>query len=265
MAVIETFENGWLISHQSYLEETYKPLNKKTVPEMFSVKSPFMMDLQAARIAENRPSKSRKRKRSKIEVVEQDEQVNELHKAMASVLSDLKSKGLFLPPPEPEVIKENNKAARGKIKQMMSEDASDLMQGRCGSNQSQDPKIAKVNGKTFLLPSKSEYYVRDVQCMSNLLIDRTFQLIIIDPPWENRFIKRSKTYGTLGNEDIFESIPIPDLLDKNDGCLVIWCTNSSRHQSAVKTWLSRLGLQLRASWYWLKVCVKIYVNTWIKS
>ena len=125
--------------------------------------------------------------------------------------------------------------------------------------------------QNFVIPAGTEYFLDDVSHILTKLKGRTFDLILMDPPWENKHVKRTmkrqkieqgvKTlagkstcygYEMLSNETIGE-IPIDKLLSKPDGLLIIFCTNSKRHQDAIKEWLSRWGLVKIAKWHWLKV------------
>ena len=66
-----------------------------------------------------------------------------------------------------------------------------------------------------------------------ILNNRSFKLILMDPPWQNKHIKRHKNkcdgYNMLDNEDIFKNIPMLDILEEENGHVVIWCTNSQKH------------------------------------
>ena len=97
---------------------------------------------------------------------------------------------------------------------------------------------------------------------------KIFDLILIDPPWENKHVKRtlkrrrlqscstneslSNTYEMLDDDMIGSQLPILQLL-ANNGTLVIYCTNSLKHQKALEQWLMKWKLAHVATWYWLKV------------
>ena len=108
---------------------------------------------------------------------------------------------------------------------------------------------------------------------------RKFDLILIDPPWENKHVKRTlkkrkldnacnasaeeksaNTYEMLENDVIGRHLPIPELL-KCDGIVVIYCTNSQRHQLALEKWLKEWKLEHITSWYWLKVNIIRLITT----
>jgi len=99
----------------------------------------------------------------------------------------------------------------------------------------------------------------------------------MDPPWENKHVKRALKrrkieekvqtsdgqrkihndgYEMLDNHTICQSIPMNNLLSEN-GLVVIYCTNSKRHQTAIQEWLTNWNLVQVTKWYWLKVSFEI--------
>ena len=106
---------------------------------------------------------------------------------------------------------------------------------------------------------------------------KKFDLILMDPPWENKHVKRALKrrkieekvqtsdsqrriyndgYEMLDNHTIGRSIPMNNLLSEN-GLVVIYCTNSKRHQTAIQEWLTNWNLVQVTKWYWLKVSFEI--------
>ena len=102
--------------------------------------------------------------------------------------------------------------------------------------------------------------------------ENKFDLILMDPPWENKHVKRTlkrrklqsyssdtidgdksdNTYEMLENDAIGSQLPIPELL-KDNGIVVIYCTNSRKHQRALEQWLKDWKLKNITKWFWLKV------------
>ena len=115
--------------------------------------------------------------------------------------------------------------------------------------------------------------VNDIRDIKNQLEnEKKFDLILIDPPWENKHVKRilkrrkmhcyssdtivgdksDNTYEMLENDAIGSQLPIPELL-KDNGIVVIYCTNSQKHQMALEQWLKDWKMQNITKWFWLKV------------
>ena len=126
-------------------------------------------------------------------------------------------------------------------------------------------------GTQYLIPPAAVYFVDNIINLPNKLAGCTFDLILMDPPWENKHVKRTSkrrrfeeetssvsggsnsSYQYLSNEAIGQQLPIDTLLSKANGLLVIYCTNSQRHQKAIQGWLQNWGLVNITKWYWLKV------------
>ncbi|KAK2094593.1 Methyltransferase-like protein 4 [Saguinus oedipus] len=59
-------------------------------------------------------------------------------------------------------------------------------------NNSSFTKVITLMGQKYLLPPKSSFLLSDISCMQPLLNYRkTFDVIVIDPPWQNKSVKRS--------------------------------------------------------------------------
>ncbi|KAG8571142.1 hypothetical protein GDO81_011538 [Engystomops pustulosus] len=82
--------------------------------------------------------------------------------------------------------------------------------------------------------------------------DKKYGLIVIDPPWENKSVKRSKRYNSLSPLEI-KQLPIPALAAPD--CLVItWVTNRQKHLRFVKEELyPHWSVRSVAEWHWVKI------------
>ncbi|KAF9110566.1 Methyltransferase-like protein 4 [Mortierella sp. AM989] len=91
-----------------------------------------------------------------------------------------------------------------------------------------------------------------------------FNIIIMDPPWQNASVDRMAHYGTMDLYDLFK-IPIPDLLGVSkerslinecepNGIVAVWITNRAKVKKVVVEKLfPAWGLEFIAHWNWLKV------------
>lgn len=128
-----------------------------------------------------------------------------------------------------------------------------------GGNTSNNVIVADIYSEKYLIPPNCLFYQKDVREIEQFLnFDKKYDLIVLDPPWWNKFIRRVKSgdesigYSMLYNKDI-ENIPIRKLT-KPSSLVIIWCTNSSSHINAVKQdFLPKWGLKLITTWYWLKI------------
>ncbi|XP_056679736.1 N(6)-adenine-specific methyltransferase METTL4 isoform X1 [Monodelphis domestica] len=124
---------------------------------------------------------------------------------------------------------------------------------RITQNSSNFTKIIILMGQKYLLPPKSSFLLSDLSCMQPLLnYGEKYDVIVIDPPWQNKSVKRSKRYNYLSSWQI-KQIPIPKLAAPN--CLVItWVTNRQKHLQFVKEELYPYwSVETLTEWHWVKI------------
>ncbi|XP_078574262.1 uncharacterized protein LOC144860761 isoform X2 [Branchiostoma floridae x Branchiostoma japonicum] len=108
-------------------------------------------------------------------------------------------------------------------------------------------------GSRYLLPPRSSFLMSDITRMEPLLQGGLkYHLIVMDPPWENKSVKRGKKYESLSPWQLFQ-LPIPSLAAP--GCLVVtWVTNRQQHMRFVRERLyPHWSVEPVAEWHWLKV------------
>uniref|UniRef100_T1ITA7 Uncharacterized protein n=1 Tax=Strigamia maritima TaxID=126957 RepID=T1ITA7_STRMM len=111
--------------------------------------------------------------------------------------------------------------------------------------------VIKWDSKDFLIPANSSFLLsNDLNILTKT--NRRYDVIIIDPPWTNKSLKRKKCYNT-SSEVNFLSLPIKDLASKN--CLIgVWTTNNSYLINYVKSVMfPHWGVEYETDWHWLKV------------
>ncbi|XP_054842025.1 N(6)-adenine-specific methyltransferase METTL4 [Eublepharis macularius] len=114
-------------------------------------------------------------------------------------------------------------------------------------------KLITLMGHKYLFPPKSCFLLSDISCMQPLLnYNKKFDVIVIDPPWENKSLKRSNRYSHLPPWQI-KQIPVPALAAPE--CLVItWVTNRQKHLRFVKDELyPHWAVHGVVEWYWVKI------------
>ncbi|XP_067911995.1 N(6)-adenine-specific methyltransferase METTL4 [Heterodontus francisci] len=133
------------------------------------------------------------------------------------------------------------------------ESAADLdLLARLTENSTDCAWIVTLMGQRYLLPPRSSFLLSDISCMEPLLSYKKYDVIALDPPWENKSVKRSKGYSHLFPWQI-QQIPMSAL--SAPGCLVVsWVTNRQRHLRFVKEELyPSWSVEVVAEWYWVKV------------
>ncbi|NXF64195.1 METL4 protein, partial [Ciccaba nigrolineata] len=120
-------------------------------------------------------------------------------------------------------------------------------------NSSNCAKIVVLMGQKYLVPPKSSFLLSDISCLQPLLnYKKKYDVIVIDPPWENKSVKRSNRYSHLSSWQI-KQIPVPALAASN--CLVVtWVTNRQKHIRFVKDELyPHWSVKTLAEWHWVKI------------
>ncbi|XP_053848801.1 N(6)-adenine-specific methyltransferase METTL4 isoform X3 [Vidua macroura] len=120
-------------------------------------------------------------------------------------------------------------------------------------NSSNCAKIIVLMGQKYLVPPKSSFLLSDISCLQPLLnYKKKYDVIVIDPPWENKSVKRSNRYSYLSSWQI-KQIPVPALAAPN--CLVVtWVTNRQKHLRFVKDELyPHWSVKTLAEWHWVKI------------
>ncbi|NWW40121.1 METL4 protein, partial [Panurus biarmicus] len=120
-------------------------------------------------------------------------------------------------------------------------------------NSSNCAKIIVLMGQRYLVPPKSSFLLSDISCLQPLLnYKKKYDVIVIDPPWENKSVKRSNRYSHLPLWQI-KQIPLPALAAPN--CLVVtWVTNRQKHLRFVKDELyPHWSVKTLAEWHWVKI------------
>ncbi|XP_043652633.1 N(6)-adenine-specific methyltransferase METTL4 [Drosophila teissieri] len=110
----------------------------------------------------------------------------------------------------------------------------------------------------YLIPNQSRFFNHNVDNLPALLhqLLPAYDLIVLDPPWRNKYIRRLKRakpelgYSMLSNEQL-SHIPLSKLTHPRS-LVAVWCTNSTLHQLALEqqllsSWKLRLLHKLR--WY----------------
>ncbi|XP_023954455.2 DNA N6-methyl methyltransferase [Bicyclus anynana] len=132
--------------------------------------------------------------------------------------------------------------------------------GLSGGNNSDAALKCKVKDEYYLIPQNSRFFCGCVKEQCAKLNGTKYDILIADPPWWNKYIRRLKgandklSYSMMYNEDI-ASVPVKELLSEN--CLVaVWCTNAPSNINAIKDLIfPKWGVEYVTTWYWLKLTI----------
>nr|XP_046226940.1 N(6)-adenine-specific methyltransferase METTL4 [Scatophagus argus] len=113
--------------------------------------------------------------------------------------------------------------------------------------------VVPLMGEEYVIPPYTSFLLSDFTRIQPLVhYGRRFDLIVMDPPWENKSVKRSRRYSFLPSTQL-KRLPIPTLASPN--CLVVtWVTNRQSHLRFVLDELyPHWGVEVVAEWFWVKV------------
>ncbi|XP_061778183.1 N(6)-adenine-specific methyltransferase METTL4 isoform X3 [Nerophis ophidion] len=113
--------------------------------------------------------------------------------------------------------------------------------------------VVTLMGEEYVIPPRTAFLLSDFSRMEPLLrYGRKFDVIVMDPPWENKSVKRSRRYSSLPSSQL-KRLPLPSLASPN--CLVVtWVTNRPKHLRFVRDELyPHWGVEIVAEWLWVKV------------
>ncbi|XP_064554574.1 N(6)-adenine-specific methyltransferase METTL4 [Drosophila montana] len=135
-----------------------------------------------------------------------------------------------------------------------------------GGNTSGKFRTFQTPTSTFIIPHAASFYNHNVDQLRTLLpqLRPSYDLIVVDPPWRNKYIRRLKRVKqelgyTMMDNDQLALLPLGNLTHERT-LVAIWCTNSNLHQQTLETqllprWQLRLLHKLR--WYKLNTAHKL--------
>ena len=117
-------------------------------------------------------------------------------------------------------------------------------------------------GSSFIignLTASKSYSESNVSPISGLPSTEKFNIILFDPPWPNRSVRRSSQYLTHGYLEmdslvaIMQQIILSHLSFGDESALVgIWTTNNAKSRQAAYDAFSSTGLEIGEIWIWIK-------------
>jgi N(6)-adenine-specific DNA methyltransferase len=187
------------------------------------------------------------------------DEITEITSKIKSFLTTCKSKNFFKP--TEETVIDNIKAQNIELMNRLYESSSDFGYFH-GENNFDDGRFTTINNNCFLIPPHSKFFnkkIEDIVTFLPLNDTNKFDLIVIDPPWKNRYIKRVKKNSShkqgycMMSDDEIVKIPLENYITKTS-IILIWCTNSDTHISAIKeNFLKKWKIKLLSTWQWIKV------------
>lgn len=272
MAIVATVESSglWIVDHLVWLQRTYESHRWSPV-DVFDIRTPYLMDLQAKKLASQMEAKeeappTRKRKRKEREAPSHPD-VDHIRAVLASN-KDLMDR-CFSMSVSSEEYRRNNGPNRARVAQLHEQTGITPLK-TSGENLSDALETTRIDGLTYLIPPKVRFCVDDLHNLMQMPVGPKYDVILIDPPWENKHLKRINKRPRLEGYSLmslgqmtrhFDEI-VDHLLDPLDGMIMFWSTNSLKQQEQIQQWSQKWKLPVKAKWFWLKVmafhlCIQI--------
>lgn len=152
----------------------------------------------------------------------------------------------------PRVVLEGDKARDGKKQRKRPASDSERESQQEGETAAQSP----------IIPERSRFLCGTISAERSRFVEEApmFDLIVLDPPWPNRSVRRKRRNYTVADSlsqirETLSSIPIAVHLAAN-GLVAVWVTNRASVVDLVtapRGLFSEWGLELLGEWTWLKV------------
>lgn len=152
--------------------------------------------------------------------------------------------------------KTENREALKAARDIYANSGKSDIEGVIGENTSAALSV-EIQNTRYLFPKGCKFYCSHISNISKHLEDKKFDLILLDPPWWNKYIRRKKlktndSYSMMYNDEL-KMLPIENLITKN-GIVVVWCTNSISHLNYMKREIfKKWNVEYIKKWYWIKV------------
>lgn len=141
--------------------------------------------------------------------------------------------------------------------------------GRARKRKQDEPEIPATDERgeqeaalSPFVPIDSRYLQGNIAALREEFLNTapTFDLVVLDPPWPSRSVRRKGGGYTIARgmaeaEELLLSIPIAARLEP-DGLVAIWVTNKPAVMELVRSpggLFARWGLEAVGDWIWLKV------------
>ncbi|XGW08630.1 hypothetical protein V3C99_011171 [Haemonchus contortus] len=270
-----------IIQDTAYYNAIYEDIGVQLDAQLFAINGPFMLDSQFD--ASKRPDRRvRKRKHKSWRNAKNVGEINRIEK----LSKDIRTEGLRIAFFSAQSIKDNNHKARERAREVCDRSIKMYRPAPIASNEiitlsDNSPFILEEEfcmlnswykndsdhcihlhvserrsdtttthyvppGATFHIGSVSD--VRNFAAINGLLFD----LVVIDPPWNNLCVKRQQSYVTC--ESPLDSVDLNCLAPT--GLVAIWITNKKGIEGELDAFFRQWKLTRLATFIWLKVTLE---------
>ncbi|KAI6228025.1 Methyltransferase-like protein 4 [Aphelenchoides besseyi] len=121
------------------------------------------------------------------------------------------------------------------------------------TNQQVEAMEVTINERKHLIPQQSKFILGEVSTVCQHLMNREelFDIIVVDPPWQNKSVRRKSVYH-CGNEENWTDLDISELLAQK-GFVCLWLTNGSACRRLADELIRKWSLVVCSEMFWLKI------------
>ncbi|XP_055944921.1 N(6)-adenine-specific methyltransferase METTL4-like isoform X2 [Argiope bruennichi] len=269
MSILLEEESGWFVNYKDYFDKIYKvcydenstECEFKLRSEFFRIKTPFVMKSHAIKVSKNlqdeqvpnaQKKKPKKRSKKRNEPLAETNLENRLiYEKVTNLIENARNLSILK---SSEISAqewfENNSEAREAAKGVLHLAIDNASPSKFHNNHNLSC-IKTFGSEMYVIPPQSIFHLCDIGDIVNLK-GYKYDLIVLDPPWENKSVRRNKRYETLCCESLM-SLPIEDL--SHPGSLIVmWMTNNIRQLNYIKEVLfPKWKVYNPVTWHWVKI------------
>ena len=82
--------------------------------------------------------------------------------------------------------------AQDFYQQVESKEDSETWTEFYGGNNFEHGVKTELNGRVFIIPAQTRFHCRNIESIERHLKEQKFDVIVMDPPWRNKYIRRRK-------------------------------------------------------------------------
>ena len=131
-------------------------------------------------------------------------------------------------------------------------------------------RLLQQTGETYRIPPRASFFVSKINQTNALAWSMAvlelyseasatagpaqFDFLLLDPPWENRSVRRGRFYDTMRDEDPLDVLK--GVLEQHiapQGLVACWITNKVGVRVAALEVFENWGVQIIEEWAWLKI------------
>lgn len=206
MSVLYEDNIGWILCHDTFVKNIYREVHDNDItcrlefdPALFKIEAPFKnivaQGSDTSLTSDNFINlwfvPKKKRRTNSTEIAEQG--INLVANKSSVLINNAKKQGVFICMQSSSDNLRRNEEARNLSHIFYKENSDEQSKIFHGANNHDFPIIVSHGEKKYVFPPRSQFFNNDIMNL-NLKLDALgkFDLLLLDPPWWNKYIRRKK-------------------------------------------------------------------------